>query len=252
MFRLLLRRYGIATVTVGMTLISILLSAGITWSVNTFLGRGPVGEGWTIAILAPLLIAPLMSVQILQLLSKLDQAEQQLQVLSHTDELTQTYNRRFFMQYVDQELKRMHRSGETFSVAILDMDNFKQINDTHGHLAGDHVLRELTQMLKGQMRQADILARYGGDEFIILFPQTNQQQVDVWIRRTYETAAGTAISIQDRSIKPLFSVGLAFSAPGMNSVDELLKLADIALYQAKRNGGNQFVFAPDRAGDVEQ
>lgn len=249
MFRLLLRRYGIATVTLGMTFISILLSVGITWGVNAFIGRGPVGEGWAIAILAPLLIAPLMSVQVLQLLSKLDTAEQQLQVLSHTDELTQTYNRRFFMQYVDQELKRMHRSGETFSVAILDIDNFKQINDTYGHLIGDQLLRELTQMLKGQIRQADVLARYGGDEFIILFPQTTRQQVDVWIQRIYETAAGTAISIQGCSIKPLFSVGVAFSTPGMNSIDEVLKLADIALYQAKRNGGNQFVPASEGGGN---
>ena len=250
MFRLVLRRYGIATITVGMTLISILLSVGITWGVNAFLGHGPVdGEGWAIAILAPLLIAPLMSIQVLQLLSKLDRAEQQLQILSHTDELTQTYNRRFFMQYVDQELKRMHRSGETFSVAILDMDNFKQINDIYGHLAGDQVLRELTQMLKGQMRQADVLARYGGDEFIMLFPQTNRQQADVWIQRIYETTAGTSISIQGYSVKPLFSIGVAFSTPGVNSIDELLKPADIALYQAKRNGGNQFIFASNSGGN---
>jgi diguanylate cyclase (GGDEF)-like protein len=245
MFRLLLRRYGITAVTMGMTLISILLSVGITWGVNAFVQGGPVGEGWAIAILAPLLIAPLMSVQILHLLSKLDRAEQQLQVLSHTDELTQTYNRRFFMQYVDQELKRIHRSGETFSVAILDMDNFKQINDTYGHMAGDQTLRELTRMLKQQMRQADVLARYGGDEFIMLFPQTNRQQVDIWIRRIYETTAETAISFQGHNIYPSFSIGVAFSTPEMSSTDELLKPADIALYQAKRSGGNTFMFAPD-------
>jgi hypothetical protein len=119
MFRIILRRYGIATVTLGLTLISILLSVGISWGMNALLKGGPMREGVAIAIIVPLFIAPIMNVQILRLLLQLDQAEQRLQFLSHTDDLTQTYNRRYFMQYIDQEFKRAQRYGEIFSVAIL-------------------------------------------------------------------------------------------------------------------------------------
>lgn len=242
MFRTILRRYGITAVTIGMTLISILLSVGITWSVNAFLSDGPLGGGLVIAILAPLVIAPLMSVQMLRLLSKLDEAERQLQVLSYTDELTQTYNRRYFMQYADQELKRAQRSEETFSIVILDLDNFKQINDQWGHLVGDQVLRELPRMLGEYIRQADIFARYGGDEFIFLFPQTNRQQIQVWADRIYERFAGRSIQLEGLQIQPLFSIGIAVFESGMSDLDELLKPADDSLYQAKRKGGNQFVY----------
>ena len=241
MFRTILRRYGITAITIAMTLISILLSLGITWSVNALLNGGPLGEGLAIAILAPLFIAPLMSLQILRLLSKLDEAERKLQVLSHTDELTQTYNRRYFMQYADQELKRAQRSGEPFSIAILDLDNFKQINDQWGHLAGDQVLRELTRMFTEHIRQADVFARYGGDEFIFLFPQTNRRQIQVWADRIYAKFAGRSIQLEGLEIQPLFSVGIAVFESSMSDLDELLKQADDSLYQAKRKGGNQFV-----------
>jgi diguanylate cyclase (GGDEF)-like protein len=148
------------------------------------------------------------------------------------------------MKYVDKELKRIQRTGEHFSVAILDMDNFKQINDEHGHLAGDHVLRELTERLRRQMRQSDVLARYGGDEFIMLFPQTSPEQMEAWVRRMYETVARTPIDFHGCSITPLFSLGVSFSRPGMDDIDELLKAADAALYEAKREGGDRYRLAP--------
>ena len=241
MFRILLRRYGITAITVGMTLISILLSVGITWGINAFLHGGPLGEGLVISIVAPLVIAPLMSIQMLQLLRKLDETEQQLQVLSHTDELTQTHNRRYFMQYLEQELKRAQRSRLTFSIAILDMDNFKQINDQWGHLAGDEVLREMTRIFREYIRQADVFARYGGDEFIFLFPQTSRQEIQHWADRIYTAFAEKMIRFEDADIRPSFSIGVAVFDPSVNSLDDLLKQADEALYLAKRRGGNQFV-----------
>jgi two-component system cell cycle response regulator len=241
MFRKILRRYSITSITIGMTLISILLSVGITWGINVFVYKGPLEEGLAISILAPLVIAPLMSVQMLRLIHKLDQTEQQLQVLSHTDELTQTYNRRYFMQYLQQEFQRAQRCAGTFSIAILDMDNFKQINDQWGHLAGDHVLREVTHLFRGQIRQADVFARYGGDEFIFLFPQTNRQEVQIWAERIYAAFAERSIDVENVKIRPLFSIGVAVFEPSVNTLDELLKQADQALYQAKHRGGNQFV-----------
>jgi diguanylate cyclase (GGDEF)-like protein len=241
MFRIMLRRYGIGTIALGMTLISILLSVGITGSVNAFLKGGPLREGWVIAILAPLVIAPLMSVQMLQLLRKLDEAERQLKALSHTDELTQAYNRRYFMEYAGQELRRAHRSGEKFSIAILDLDNFKQINDQWGHFVGDQVLRELSCVFKEHIRGADVFARYGGDEFIILFPQTDREQIQAWAGRFYEKFPAISIQLEGLSAQPLYSMGIAVFESSILELDDLLKQADHALYQAKRKGGNQFV-----------
>lgn len=241
MFRRILRRYGLLKTTSGVTSISILLSLGITWTVNAVIDGGPLGEGLIIAIIAPLVIAPLMSWQILGLLVKLDEAERQMQILSHTDELTQTHNRRYFMQYAEQELKRSQRSGEKFSIVILDLDNFKQINDQWGHLVGDHVLREISRVFKGHDRGADVFARYGGDEFIILLPQTNLEQVQSWASRIYKVFAETPIQWKDLRIQPLFSMGIVVFEPGIHELDELLKQADDALYQAKRLGDNQFL-----------
>lgn len=200
-----------------------------------------MGERVAIAIIAPLFIAPIMNVQILRLLLQLDQAEQRLQLLSHTDDLTQTYNRRYFMQYIDQEFKRAQRYGGTFSIAILDLDNFKEINDRWGHLVGDQVLRTSTRMFRSSIRQADICARYGGDEFIFLFPQTDRQQTEIWVRRIYETFATSSIQVETLRIRPSFSVGVAVFDAALDNFDDLLKQADKALYQAKHIGGNHFV-----------
>ena len=243
MLRTLLRRYGVTIIAIGMTLVSIVLSLGITWSINAILKAGPFWEGTPIAILAPLVIAPVMSVQMLRLLHQLDETQEMLQLLSHTDELTQTYNRRYFMQYINQEFKRAQRYGETFAIAILDFDNFKEINDTWGHLAGDEVLRKITLIFREKIRSADVCARYGGDEFIFLFPQTNQQQTEVWVRRIYEMFATSTIQVGEQRIKPSFSIGVAVFESTYNNFDDLLKQADNALYEAKRKGGNQFVIS---------
>jgi diguanylate cyclase (GGDEF)-like protein len=177
----------------------------------------------------------------LSLLHKLDEAEQRLHMLSHTDELTQAHNRRYFMQYAEQELKRAQRSNEKFSIVILDLDNFKQINDKSGHLVGDQVLREISRLFKEQIRQADIFARYGGDEFIILFPQTNLGQIQAWATRIFEKLAENPIQVEGLWIQPLFSMGIAVSKPAVDTLDRLLRQADFALYEAKRQGGKQFV-----------
>ena len=99
----------------------------------------------------------------------------------------------------------------------------------------------MTRIFRGQVRQADVFARYGGDEFIFLFPQTSRQEVQTWAERTYATFADKSINLEDIEIRPLFSIGVAVFDPSVKNLDELLKRADQALYQAKHRGGNQFV-----------
>ena len=241
LFRKTLRRHGITKITIGLTLISILLSVGITISVNFFLQGGSLGDGLVIAILAPAIIAPVMSLQMLRLLSDLDHAEEKLQILSNTDELTQSYNRRYFIQFGEQELKRSQRYGEVFSIALLDIDNFKEINDKGGHLMGDRLLRKLSYLLKEAIRQSDVFARYGGDEFVLLFPKTNREQSQIWAEHLYETFTSTSIDLEGLEVQLSFSIGVATFDSTTTDLDDLLKNADRALYQAKKTGGNKLV-----------
>jgi diguanylate cyclase (GGDEF)-like protein len=245
MFRSIIRHHGITWVASGITLIAIALALGITWGVHMLLKGHGLKEDLLIAVLAALVIVPIFSVPILRLLRQLDEAEKHLQTLSFTDDLTQIYNRRYFMQYLDQEFKRAQRTGDVFSIAILDLDNFKHINDQWGHLVGDQVLQAMTRKFEGTMRQADICARYGGDEFIFLFPHTNRVQVQIWADRIYEIFAETPIRLDGVEISPSFSVGVASFERIVATLGDLFKQADDSLYQAKHNGGNQYVHSRD-------
>ena len=242
MFRKILRRHGITKTSIGLTLISIVLSVIITLSSNFFLHSELLGNGLVIAILTPAIVAPVMSLQMLRLLHDLDQAEEKLKILSYTDELTQIHNRRYCMQFGEQELKRAQRYGEAFSIALLDIDNFKEINDNGGHLMGDKVLQKLSYLLKKEIRQSDVFGRYGGDEFVFLFPKTNQRQSLIWAERLYERFASTSLDLETLKVQPSFSIGIATFDSTTTSLDYLLAKADHALYQAKKSGGNQLVF----------
>jgi len=205
-----------------------------------------MGVGLIIAILAPAIIAPVMAVLSLRLLSYLDQAEQRLQLLSNTDDLTQTYNRRYFIQFSEQELRRMQRYGETFSIAIVDIDNFKTINDRYGHLVGDQVLYSLSQLCRNYIRQVDVFARFGGDEFIFLFPHTNKEETRKGASRVFEKVSSTSMNIEGVKIQLLLSMGVAIYSQQTGGLDKLLAEADRALYRAKKSGGNRIVFSFDK------
>ncbi len=171
---------------------------------------------------------------------------QQVCELTFTDELTQIYNRRYFNQRFEREMVRAQRYKRPLSVLMVDIDHFKSFNDTHGHFAGDEVLKTVAKTLEESLRKADIIARFGGEEFVIILPEINKKKalgVAEKLRRAVEQIEFDLAYSQPLG-KITVSLGLASFPEISSSGADLLKKADAALYKAKANGRNCVVAAP--------
>jgi len=162
------------------------------------------------------------------------------------DDLTGLYNRRHFQHVAAQELERARREQGRFAIAMIDIDHFKQQNDTYGHIVGDHVLREFANALLGNLRRMDTVARYGGEEFIALLPQTRITQRDNFSPvRLIERIRGKIETMQFCGLETPTPVRLTFSAGVVqypedgSAVDPLIAKADQRLYDAKSRGRNR-------------
>lgn len=159
--------------------------------------------------------------------------------LAHTDELTELNNRRNFFSLARVELRKCKRHGRPLSLAAMDVDYFKTINDTYGHHAGDIALKQLAQLLKEQCREEDIVARIGGEEFAILFPESSLEDARKSAERLREFCQNMKINSGEQEFSMTLSIGLTQTRETDANIDETLSRADDALYQAKRNGRNQ-------------
>ncbi|MCG8609399.1 MAG: diguanylate cyclase [Pseudomonadales bacterium] len=182
-----------------------------------------------------------LAVAMEQMRSQLKAREDKLYALSTTDALTGVYNRQYFDQAVSKEIERARRQATTVALLFLDADHFKQINDTLGHLAGDAVLSELGNVLKGSIyRATDMVARYGGEEFAILLPNTNLKGAVTFAERIRETIEKHSILFEDEIITITVSIGVAAIRPDRDTlVRDLVAQADEAVYQAKMTGRNR-------------
>jgi len=161
---------------------------------------------------------------------------QKLQQQSITDGLTGIKTRRFFWEALSSEWKRASRSGRPFSVVLIDLDKFKDVNDTFGHLEGDLVLARVGRLLEQRCRQSNVVARYGGDEFIILMPETTAEQAHSLAERLRLWLAQDAM-LAEHHITGSFGVA-TFPAHGF-SAEDIIRVADAGMYAAKHNGGNR-------------
>jgi two-component system, cell cycle response regulator len=167
---------------------------------------------------------------------RLLEGEEQLRHLATTDPLTGCYNRRRFLEYASEEAYRVRRYGRNLSLAIMDLDNFKQVNDRYGHPAGDAVLMMLARVSLETLRESDVFARFGGDEFVVVMPESDSAvAVDVAERIRVRVGAEEVTMGQDRFTVSL-SIGVATMASENDGVEDLLKRADAALYRAKSAG----------------
>jgi len=167
-----------------------------------------------------------------------------LRTLSDTDQLTGLYNRRVMMRRLDNEHARYQRSGQRFAMMMLDIDHFKRINDSYGHGVGDQVLCGLAGVLQACTRQADTLARTGGEEFMLLMPLTDEAGSLAQAQRLCETVANTPLPTDAGALTITVSVGVALVMPQDQTDDRLVSRADAALYRAKEAGRNRVEIAP--------
>ena len=175
--------------------------------------------------------------------SKFQQKTEELKRISITDPLTALLNRRYFQERMSEEMERSRRHLLPLSLIMMDLDNFKSINDTHGHLIGDEVLKISARCLRHCIRTIDVAARYGGEEFTIILPQTNKSDAAVIAERVCSEVRKLDIPLDQDGLRiPLTaSVGLATFPDDADSIEELIRNADIALYQAKTQGKDQVV-----------
>lgn len=169
-----------------------------------------------------------------------------LEETSQRDALTGLFNRRYFDEHIRLEMQRAQHYNWNFCLAMLDIDFFKKVNDTYGHDGGDEVLKSVATTLLKQVRNSDILCRFGGEEFVLLLPKLDIQQSPDICERIVTQIRETPIEISDgRVINITMSIGISGYRGGMNA-NELMKEADQALYFSKENGRNQFtIFTPE-------
>jgi len=167
-------------------------------------------------------------------------ANERLERLAVTDGLTGLFNHRYFRERLDDEFERAKRYGLPLSCLILDLDNFKQVNDTYGHLAGDSVLRELAARTIQRVRKSDIVARYGGEEFVVIMPQTGSEGARSQAERIRKRISETPFSALPPEHEVTVSIGVSVLEPGMEiDCEALIRIADTALYQSKQDGKNR-------------
>jgi diguanylate cyclase (GGDEF)-like protein len=187
-----------------------------------------------------------------RLLSELEEKNRELQELAYYDTLTGLPNRRFFFEHASLIFEEVKRYEKPLSLLVMDIDYFKRINDTYGHDVGDLVLKTFADVLRGIVRQSDICARFGGEEFVVLLPNTDLEGAKVLAERIRTAVAKNPVEHGSIVIVFTVSIGASQYRKGMQNIDELIKEADIALYRAKEGGRNRVeVFIPDGTAEVQ-
>lgn len=169
-----------------------------------------------------------------QIILSLQEKNLELSAKNQTDVLTGAYNRGFFFSHVD----KLINEGRRGALLFIDLDDFKAINDTYGHQAGDHILQSFTTVVKGEIRKDDIFARYGGEEFVLFLPDANKEITLIIAQRIHESLK----TIQSSTYNLTASIGVNIMEEKYKNLASIIKDADIALYKAKSLGKNRTVF----------
>jgi diguanylate cyclase (GGDEF)-like protein len=172
------------------------------------------------------------------LINRVTESERQLVRIATTDPLTGIFNRRHFLSLAGREQQRAERYGTTFSLLMLDIDHFKRINDTYGHPVGDEAIKAMAGAASKYLRPTDVIGRFGGEEFVVLLPHTDEPGAIIAAERIREAVSQVMVQAGDKVVTFTVSIGAATHAKRVK-IDQLLECADQALYAAKQGGRNQ-------------
>jgi diguanylate cyclase (GGDEF)-like protein len=195
---------------------------------------------FTVTIMA--IIFGFILILLLKGTDKLKMAHEQMENLASIDGLTNLFNRRTLMSRTDEEFARIKRIEDsdtdiaTIGLLLIDIDHFKNINDTHGHLVGDEILKQLSKRILTNVRQYDIVGRYGGEEFLVIIPGLNINGSNQTANKIWSIIRDTPFIINDKSINITVSIGVSCLTPDDADIDDAIKRADDQLYKAKNDG----------------
>jgi diguanylate cyclase (GGDEF)-like protein len=171
--------------------------------------------------------------------------------MSYTDDLTGLANKRYLYKRLAEEIGRANRYRRSLALIMFDLDDLKGINDAHGHLAGDGVLRKLGDVLQSSIRSIDVVARYGGDEFCVIMPESGAVTCEQFMSRLQQRISSTRFDVDpgDKLHECTISLGGAVYPDHANSLESLIYAADMALLQAKEQGRNRHLLSSSRVSD---
>jgi len=235
------KNIGVVPTSIVLTIVASLISVGTAIIVLTMINIEIRPYSIILSTVIPVIIVPLFSVLILRLTFQLGEAQEKLHMLSITDDLTGVKNRRYFSEVATQECARAKRYGIEFAILMFDIDGFKQINDTFGHMVGDEVLQAVSRVCQNVIRQTDVFARWGGDEFIILVRQSAEVNLMAMVERIKAEFRQNILVINGEKIQITISIGGQRSEEGCEDFNKIISRADKALYAAKEKGVNRFV-----------
>jgi diguanylate cyclase (GGDEF)-like protein len=184
-------------------------------------------------------------------LDDIKQLKEHYESMSMLDELTGLYNRRYFYAQIETTLARTKRHGEPVCILVFDLDHFKKINDAYGHGLGDIVLKDVSNSVREEIRESDILVRFGGEEFVIIFTDTDSDMGQAFAERIRKKIASLSWQVKAQEINITASIGVycvvadTFSQDSLD-IDSLLSYADHALYAAKASGRNRIVLFKEK------
>lgn len=239
--RRFIRAHGEIKTVIVLTLLLLATVALAVIAADWFFYRALHPSALSIALVVTALLGPVILHFFVCLISQLDRSEEKLRALSVMDDLTDVYNRRFFIEQTEKELAKARRYGTVFSILAVDIDHFKAINDRYGHFAGDAVLQAMANTCMNNLRTMDIFARFGGEEFMFLIPESDKTDVAAFAERILSAVENTPVVYNRQEIRFTVSIGVKTFDASISSLETLLKAADDALYQAKNRGRNCIV-----------